>query len=86
VASIHWRSDGRDQTDAEYFEISKVEDYDVLMEHCRRGFVAAAGRGSSARSPYLIGEGNLAIRAIISPPRSSRTEGSLDFRSTRRCR
>ncbi len=29
-------------TDAEYFEISKVEDYDVLMDHCRRGFAAAA--------------------------------------------
>ena len=30
-------------TDAEYLEISKVEDYDVLMEHCRRGLAAAAG-------------------------------------------
>jgi hypothetical protein len=29
-------------TGVEYFEISKVEDYDVLMEHCRRGFAAAA--------------------------------------------
>ncbi|HTU78518.1 MAG TPA: hypothetical protein VMF09_07145 [Solirubrobacteraceae bacterium] len=29
-------------TDVEYFEISKVEDYDVLMEHCRRGLAAAA--------------------------------------------
>jgi hypothetical protein len=29
-------------TDAEYFEISKVEDYDVLMAHCRRGLAAAA--------------------------------------------
>jgi hypothetical protein len=23
--------------DAEYLEISKIEDYDVLMEHCGRG-------------------------------------------------
>jgi hypothetical protein len=29
-------------TDVEYFEISKVEDYNVLMDHCRRGLAAAA--------------------------------------------
>ena len=29
-------------TDAEYFEISKVEDYDMLIDHCKRGLAAAA--------------------------------------------
>jgi hypothetical protein len=29
-------------TDVEYFEISKIDDYDVLMDHCRRGLAAAA--------------------------------------------
>jgi hypothetical protein len=29
-------------TDVEYFEISKSDDYDVLMGHCRRGLAAAA--------------------------------------------
>ena len=29
-------------TDVEYFEISKAADYDVLMDHRRRGLAAAA--------------------------------------------
>lgn len=45
---LAWEDLPRSSLNVEYFVISKAEDYDVLMEHCRRGFAAAAEQAGPA--------------------------------------